>query len=374
MSWRVWRVEAAVAVAVLTAGCSQSRARLRWSAAAVRAAQSEGRAPARRAAEGAWRDVAALAPTTADAADALHRAAIVAWRGGRTNEAVALWRAALARAGGREQRARIAVDAALEWTRSRSPRVRARGVRLLVHVLARLSDTVGARLAVGGLEAALPRVLPGGRPRGRLLAALVARLGSTPAGDLILWWAARTLASSGRRVHWQTAGRLLRRLVREHPRSALWDDATFLRAQLAHRLGVHRVEIALYERILSHRRVARLFGNYETKFYHRSAWARARALWDDLGDARAAIGALEDFVATYPFSRYYPRALWMLARLEARQGRPRMARAVLERLVRERPATAEALRARRWLEHGRDPGRVEPWARLPEAGATWRKP
>jgi tetratricopeptide (TPR) repeat protein len=152
------------------------------------------------------------------------------------------------------------------------------------------------------------------------------------------------------------------------PQTALYDDALFARVEVLRALGRHREAIDGARFLLSYRERPRLFGNYETRFYHRVHRLIVAILRDDLRDLPGAERALTEFVQEFAFSRQYDDALFELGTLRLSLEQPVAAREAFERLVRERPESRFARRAQRILDGGADPGEDAPWQRPAHLG------
>lgn len=195
-----------------------------------------------------------------------------------------------------------------------------------------------------------------------LLSRAPAIRGSRAAGHASLR-AARRRMELGGEAQLRHAQRTLEALAAQRPRLATWDDAMFELAEVYRRQGNWVLAERTWREILSLREEPRIFGNYETRYYPRSLWAIIRMQVDDLGDRDAGVALLAEFVAEYPFSRLWDDALFEYASLLLQMGRPDAAHAVLGQLVAERPESGYVSRARALLAGQPDPGAARAWER-----------
>ncbi|MCC6620051.1 MAG: hypothetical protein IT385_02280 [Deltaproteobacteria bacterium] len=95
---------------------------------------------------------------------------------------------------------------------------------------------------------------------------------------------------------------LLRRVEREHPTSALWNDAVWARSYLLHESRRFEEEIVVLRTILRTRASVSLFGQNEHEHYWKGQLRIARVQWKDLGLPADAVGSYLDYLDMFPLT------------------------------------------------------------------------
>lgn len=278
---------------------------------------------------------------------------------GHREEAARAYLAASRSTEDRETRARLVFRAARVVYDQ--PETQEDGLAAMTRILERYPDTVAGLRSLQYLQQHF-----GGTPEGRDWLLRFYRehfeaLRGSPLADNLIFEAAQIHAARRTPDDDRAALKLLTDLTIAYPRAALWDDALWRLADVQHRLGLTREELGTLQTLVRTREKPMFFGNYETLYYHRGQYRIARLLRDDLGDLPAATEAFEVFVREYPFSKWYDDALFQLAQLYLGAGRADDARAVAERLAKERPESRWVNRTRELVRLGVDPGPPPTW-------------
>lgn len=350
---------AAVAVLLALLGCLRDPGVVAWEAELVRAERliqagnAEGALPVMRR----LHDDAPSEPYRVESAERIAECLVALHR---DEEAGLLYLDVARSTEDREIKARLLFRAA-RVTYDR-PSSQEDGLALLVRLVDEYPDTVAGLRSLQYVQAHF-----GGTPEGRrwLLAFYRDRfdaLRSSPLADNLLLGAAEIHAGLHTPDDDRVALGLLLDLTAAFPRAGLWDDSMWRRAELQHRLGLFRDEVATLGELLQTREVPTFFGNYETRYYHRGQYRLARLLRDALGDNPGAIAAFETFVRTYRFSSFWDDALYQLAELYLGAGRTADAQAAADELTRERPESRWASRVQVLVRTGHDPGPPPPWS------------
>jgi tetratricopeptide (TPR) repeat protein len=313
-----------------------------------------------------FRVLAERASVPADVHDAKLREGDASERLGDLDGAARAWLDALAVARTREQ----AAVASLRIARALAGEAKTRrdGLTALLRVALHFPQTVSGVRALDWILAVADVGESGDASALAFFRALRARVRGTALEAQLVLRQARLLAEIPEDGARYEALALARELIRRWPRSGLVDDATFLAAMIQRDLGHHGEALRTLDEILSWREPAYLLGNYETRFYVRGMWAKAELLEFQMERPELAARTYGEFARAFPFSSRYPEALFRKAALERALGREGDARATWEQLVRDRPETALARRARALLATGSDPGDPPPWSRPARLG------
>ena len=353
-----YRHVVAVALLLTAMGCMRDPAIVAWEAEYV-AADRICRDGGYEEALARYRDLRGRALNDADVRaidEDIARTLVALGRGG---DAIAVYERTAESAPDRETRARLLFRAARVYYDD--PEQQEAGLALIIKLVDAFPDTTAG---LRGLQ--YVREHFGGTRRGRewlleFYRDRFQRLRATPLADNLVFGATQILVERGTREDDLEALRLLDGLTKEFRRSGHWDDAVWMRADIEHRLGMYQQELADLTELVQTREKPLFFGNYETKYFHRTQYRIANLLRNELEDDLGAIAAFEVFVREYPFSKSYDDALFQLVELYLRTGQKPQAEATSARLTRERPESRFAARARVLAATGRDPGPPPTW-------------
>jgi tetratricopeptide (TPR) repeat protein len=168
-----------------------------------------------------------------------------------------------------------------------------------------------------------------------VLGGLVTPLARTAVGDRVL----HAMADLAEHELGQprVALALLDKIITDHPRSGLRDDAWWHGARLARDLGDPRGAARRLRALLATREVSFMVGSYFSVWLDDAQLALGRILRDDLGDVPGAVAAFARLPRDYPDSVLIDDARWEIARTWAQAGDAARACAALDRLGRAHP-------------------------------------